>query len=119
MILYNCRTIVPTNKGNNMKTSIKNIITNKDGKRNQNIINMLMNCRFDNSLTKVYTGYYSGSGRYTSAHSALSTIELLLKAQGYKYEITNDAPKGGVKGEHVVISKTAYNFLLSIKNKTI
>lgn len=101
-----------------MKATTKNIVLNKDGKRSQSVINMLMNCRFDNSQTKIYTGYYSGSGRYTSAHSAMSTVTLLLKAQGYKFEIANDAPRGGAKGEHVVISKTAYKFLLSVKNKT-
>jgi hypothetical protein len=102
-----------------MKTALKNIIINKNGQRSQSVINMLLNCRFDNTSNKVYTGYYSGSGRFTSAHSALPTIELLLKAQGYKYTIANDAVRGGAKGEHIVISKIAYNFLLSIKNKTI
>lgn len=102
-----------------MKTATKNIIINKNGNQNQSVINMLLNCRFDSSSNKVYTGYYSGSGRFTSAHSAMPTIELLLKAQGYKYNVANDAVRGGVKGEHVVISKTAFDFLLTVKNKII
>lgn len=100
-----------------MKTATKTIVFNKDGKRNKSVINMLMNCWFDTkSQTKVYTGYYSGSGRFTSAHSALSTVTAILKDQGYKFEVANDAARGGAKGEHVIISKTAFKFLLSVKN---
>lgn len=101
-----------------MKTATKKIVFNKDGKRSQSVINMLLNCRFDKSGTKIYTGYYSGNGKHTSAHSPMPTVTLLLKAQGYKFEVSNDAPRGGANGEHVVVSKTAFNFLLSVKNKT-
>lgn len=97
-----------------MKTATKNIIITKTGAVSKHIINALNNCHF--AEKKVYTGYYSGSGRFTSAHSALSTVTSILDAQGYKYKVANDAPKGGIKGEHVVISNTAMTFLLSIKN---
>lgn len=97
-----------------MKAATKKLITTKSGSVSKNITNMLKNCRFAGN--KVYTGYYSGSGRFTSAHSALSTVKSILDAQGYKYEIANDAPQGGVRGEHVVVSKTAVDFLISIKN---
>lgn len=102
-----------------MKTATKNIVFNKDGNQSKSVINMLMNCRFDSTSNKIYTGYYSGSGRFTTAHSALPTIALLLKSQGYKYTVANDAVRGGAKGEHVVVSKTAFEFLLSVKNKAI
>ena len=86
-----------------MKNSTKTIVLNQNGKKNQTVVNMLKNCRFDNSQTKIYTGYYSGSGRFTTAHSALKTIEAILKAQGYKFKVANDAPKNGINGEHAII----------------
>jgi hypothetical protein len=97
-----------------MKTQIAKIVTTKSGSINKSIINMLRNCHFVGN--KVYTGYYSGSGRFTSAHSAMHTVKLILDAGGYKYTNGNDAKFGGIKGEHVVCSKIAINTLLEIKN---
>ena len=85
----------------------------KSGQVSKNITGMLRNCNFF-SDKKVYTGYYSGTGRFTSAHSAMPLVKQLLDAAGYKYTVANDAPKGGVSGEHVVLSATAKNFLKEI-----
>ena len=98
-----------------MKTKVKSIALTKDGKISKHVINMLNNCDFSEK-GKVRTGYYSGRGRFTTAHSALTLITSLLVAGGYKYTVSNDAKFGGAKGEHVIISKVAKDFLLSIKN---
>lgn len=95
-----------------MKKSVKQIVLTKSGKPNKAIQNMLMNCNFHVD-GQVGTGYYSGSGRFTSRHSALNTVESLLKAGGYKYEISN---LGGAAQEHVKLSKVAKQFLIDIKN---
>jgi hypothetical protein len=76
---------------------------------------MLQNCNFDFYKNKIYTGYYSGSGRFTTACSAKSTITNILDAQGFKYTIGNDAPKGGIKGEFIKLSKPAFKFILNLK----
>lgn len=98
-----------------MKKSVAKIVLTKSGSVNKSVVNMLQNCNFY-TPGKVYTGYYSGSGRFTSAHSAISLVKELLNAGGYKYTVANDAKFGGVKGEHVVVSKVAFNFLLNLKN---
>ena len=98
-----------------MKNSVKSIVLTKSGKVSKSVQSMLANCNFYTE-GKVYTGYYSGSGRFTSAHSAIALVKQLLDAAGYKYTVANDAKFGGIKGEHVVLSKIAKNFLLDIKN---
>jgi hypothetical protein len=42
-------------------------------------------------------------------------IKEMLKSQGYKFTTGNDAPKGGVEGDFILISSTAINFLMGIK----
>lgn len=86
------------------------------GQVSKNITSMLGNCRFDEKNNKIYTGYNSGSGRFTSACSAIHTVESILKAEKLKYSIGNDAPRGGITGEFVKVSKTAMQLILSIKN---
>ena len=98
-----------------MKTKVAKIVLTKEGKVSKSVINMLANCNFY-AAGKVYTGYYSGSGRFTSAHSAISLVKQMLDAAGYKYTIANDALYGGIKGEHVSLSKVAKQFLIDIKN---
>lgn len=98
-----------------MKANTKKIILTAKGLVNKSVSNMVANCRFDYKELKIYTGYYSGSGRFTTSHSAQSTIVSILKAQGYKFEIGNDAPRGGASGEFVKVSKVAFTFIQSIK----
>lgn len=95
-----------------MKNATKKILLTKKGEINKTIKSMIENCKLDGN--KIRTGYYSGSGRFTSKHSAQSTITDLLKAQGYKYTTGNDAPRGGADGEFVKVSKIAMNFIASI-----
>jgi hypothetical protein len=102
-----------TKRDNYMKNQTKNLIYTQKGELSKHITNALSNCKFDNG--KIYTGYYSGSGRFTSAHSAMGTVTAILDAQGYKYTTGNDAPKGGIKGEYVKVSKVAFQFLTNIK----
>jgi hypothetical protein len=92
-----------------MKAQTKKIVLTKQGKVNKIVSNMLANCVFYNN--RIYTGYYNGSGRFTTAHSAKSTVLKILEAQGYKYITGNDAPRGGISGEYVQVSKIASDFL--------
>ena len=95
-----------------MKNQTKNLIYTQKGELNKHIKNALSNCKFDNG--KIYTGYYLGSGRYKSSHSAKGTVTAILDAQGYKYTTGNDAPKGGIKGEYVKVSKVAFEFITNL-----
>jgi len=98
-----------------MKKATQKILLTKKGELNKAVLSMIANCEFEHSKKTIRTGYYSGSGRFTSANSAMSTITSILDSQGYKYTTSNDAPKGGIKGEFVKMSKTAYNFIINIK----
>ena len=97
-----------------MKANTKKIVLTAKGLVNKSVSNMIANCRFDEKQTKIYTGYYLGSGRFTTSHSAQSVVASILNAQGYKFEIGNDAVRGGASGEFVKVSKTAFNFIKSI-----
>lgn len=98
-----------------MKAQTKSIVLTKSGSVNKSVVNMIRNCSFNEPQRKIYTGYYLGSGRFTSAHSAISLVSSILKAQGYKFEKGNDAPKGGINGEYLKVSKVALKFIQSIK----
>jgi len=99
-----------------MKTKTRNIIFTKAGKVNQNLLNALSNCSFNPTTNQIYTGYYNGSGRWGTKQSAEHHVIGFLNAQGYNFTKGNDAPKGGITGDFLKVSKTAFNFILSIKS---
>lgn len=100
-----------------MKPKTKKNLMTKKGELNQNIVNALKNCRFDFSTNRIYTGYYTGSGRFASKANSVHTVELIVRSQGYKYDVLNDAPRGGILGEYVqLFSKTSINFIHSLIN---
>ena len=87
------------------------LLFTKKGELSKNVTNAIGNCTFDKGQRKIYTGYYSGSGRFTSANSAMFTVTDILERKGYKYTTGNDAPRGGASGEYVKVSKTAFKFI--------
>lgn len=95
-----------------MKSKVAKIALTKTGKVNKSIINALAHCRFEKGY--VYTGYYSGSGRFTSRCSAMGTVVELLTAGGYKFERINGT---SATTERVKISGTAAKFLIDLKNE--
>lgn len=97
-----------------MKAKTKQLVLTKKGQVNKSIIGMLNNCIFDEREGKIYTGYYSGSGRFTTRHSAKDTVTAILNAQGYSFSEGNDAPAGGAHGEYVKVSKVAFNFISNL-----
>lgn len=107
--------ILLTLKLKDMKTATKKIVLTKKGLANKQVLSMIENCRFDEKSRKIYTGYYSGSKRFTTRHSAMHTITSILDAQGYKYEIGNDSERNGASGEFVKVSKVAFGFINQLK----
>lgn len=101
----------------NLKCKTKKVALTQSGSINKSVRNMLLNCGMETKTHKIRTGYYSGSGRYCTAHSAIHTVRTLLEAQGYKYTVGNDAPRGGVLGEYVKVSRTAFNFINELRSK--
>ena len=99
-----------------MKNSIKNIVLTKQGKVNKSVNNVLNHCTVNEKEGKIYTGYYNGYGKWATKASAQPTVIELLKAGSFKYEIGNDAPKGGITGDFVKVSKTAMKAFLEVKN---
>ena len=102
-------------KSNIMKAKTKSLCITAAGKISKNIQYAIRNCRLDVANNKIYTGYYTGSGRFTSAASSDHTIVSILRAQGYKFTRGNDAPRGGALGDYVKISRTAFNFIATLK----
>jgi hypothetical protein len=95
-----------------MKSKTKKILLTQKGEVNKSIQKMISNCRFADGL--IYTGYYLGRGRFTSRHSAQSTIISILEAQGYKYTTGNNLPSKGANGEYVKSSKIAVEFIKTL-----
>lgn len=98
-----------------MKKQTKAIVLTAKGVVSKSILNALAHCRFNESENKIYTGYYNGSGRWATASSAQATVVSILKAEGYEFEKGNDAPRGGVTGEHLLVPAEALNFIKNIK----
>ena len=90
-----------------------NIFT-KTGQLNKLFLNAINDSRIDGN--KIYPKHYSGSGRFVSLKDHSFYIETLLKDKGYKYTIGNDAPRSGKNGDFIKVSKTAMNYLCSLKN---
>lgn len=98
-----------------MKTATKKIVLTKKGLANRQVQNAIGHCVFHEKDRKIYTDYYSGSGRFTTRHSAMRTITSILDAQGYKYTTGNDSKRNGANGEFVKVSKVAFDFINQLK----
>lgn len=112
--VYLC--LIETKKQNEMKNLSKRqkaVLLTKKGEVSKNITNALWNCRFEGN--KIYHTYTSGSGRFTTNHSAKWTLLEILKAFNYKYTEGNDSPRGGKCGDYLKVSKRAMEFIKSIK----
>jgi len=94
-----------------LKTATKKLICKANGEVSKNFKNMLMCAKFDDSTNKIYACEWRGSGRFINCIDRRKSIKAVLEAQGYKYEEGNDAPKGGLEGNYIKVSKTAFNFL--------
>ncbi len=100
-----------------LNSKSKKVLLTQKGEVSKKIINALLNCNFDSWENKIYTGYYIGSGRFTSRQSAQGTVLSILKAKGYKYTTGNDSLRGGASGEFVKVSSVAFGFLLNISKQ--
>lgn len=98
-----------------MKTTTKKIVLTKKGLANRQVLNAIEHCISHEKERKIYTGYYSGGGRFTTRHSAMHTITSILDAQGYKYTTGNDSERNGANGEFVKVSKVAFDFINELK----
>ena len=50
------------------------------------------------------TGHYTGSGRHSKAVSCMDSVKSELELLGIGYATGNDAPRGGVTGEFIVLT---------------
>jgi hypothetical protein len=98
-----------------MKTATKKIVLTATGAKNKRVLNALENCRFSFSTRRIYTGYYLGSGRYTTRHTAAPTLISLLETQGYKFTEGNVSPQGGASGEYIEVSRVAFKFIEGLR----
>lgn len=57
--------------------------------------------------TKVYPKRWTGSGSHISLSNRWDYCINLIKGLGYTYKVGNDAPRGGVEGDYIKISKVA------------
>ena len=56
----------------------------------------------------VYTGYYTGRGRFTRAVDNTISICNYLKHLSISYKRGNDSPRGGVSGNYVQVTSPAF-----------
>lgn len=94
-----------------LKNATAKLILTQKGEVNKNFKNALMCARFDETENKIYPCKWMKSGRRSACSDKTATILEVIKAQGYKYEEGNDAPKGGLEGNFIKVSKTALTFL--------
>lgn len=94
-----------------MKTATKKLILTAKGEVSKQFKNALMCASYNESELKIYPCKWMKSGRRFACSDKTKTILDVLKAQGYKVEEGNDAPRGGLEGNYIKVSKTAFNFL--------
>jgi hypothetical protein len=99
-----------------MKKETKKIVLTAKGLMAKQVLNAIGHCVFNEKGCKIYTGYYSGSGRFKTRHSAMNTITAILNAQGYKYTIGNDSKRNGATGEFIKVSRVAFDFINHLEN---
>ncbi len=59
----------------------------------------------NNPGKKIRTGWTLGRGRYSSAQNHTLAVITLLRAAGIRFSSGNDAPRGGVDGNYVIVMK--------------
>lgn len=66
--------------------------------------------------TKIYPKRWTGSGRHIRLVDHWSYCTNLIKGLGYTYQVGNDAPRGGVEGNYIKITKKALNAIKEFRN---
>ena len=59
----------------------------------------------ENPGTKIRTGWTSGKGRFSSAQNHTSMVAFVLETAKIKFTKGNDAPRGGVDGNYIIVKK--------------
>lgn len=96
-----------------MKAKTKKLILTKQGKVNFIYSNAINNCTINDVANKIYPKQWGKNG--ASLKDQSHHIKKVLDAQGYKYKLGNDAPRGGKEGDFIKVSSVALNFLRSLK----
>ena len=91
-----------------------NALTTKQGKLRSIVLDKFVGYSNKEFSQITRTGYYSGSGRFTTACSFMGDFTNFLDVMKVKYTTGNDAPRGGVSGEYVKISSRAVTKLNKI-----
>jgi hypothetical protein len=92
----------------------KELLLTGKGDINLNWVNLISKVRFEGD--KIYPKEWKGSKRYMSLSDGMPGLKQVLNAQGYKFTEGNDAPRGGVEGDFIKVSKVAMTFLIGIRN---
>ena len=93
------------------KADKNNLVTKKDGSLTALTVAAIKDYRNNNG--KFYTTYTSGRGRFTTNLSNTRVFDI-IRLLGYKYELGNDAPRGGKTGEFIKVSKRAFENIMSL-----
>ena len=92
----------------------KELLLTGKGTINLNWVNLISKVRFEGD--KIYPKEWKVSKRHISLSDGMPGLKQLLSAQGYKFKEGNDAPRGGVEGDFIKVSKVAMTFLMGIRN---
>ena len=90
-------------------------LTLNDGSRlTKDAATAIRNCRIVGN--RIYCGGYTGRDRWTKSYSYQPYLTAILDRLGYKYTVGNDAPRGGVTGDYLKVSKKAISAIESLLN---
>ena len=95
-----------------MKTATQKLVLTQKGEVHQHYLSAIQNCRFDGN--KIYYSSWKRNGRHQTLVDYSFKIIQILQAQKYKFELGNDAPRGGKDGNFIKVSSTARKFLQTL-----
>jgi len=86
-----------------------------DGRLTTNAVKAVKKVVIDKVTGKIYPCQWKGRGRTWNLIDNLGYIEDILKNEGFKYHIGNDAVRGGKEGTYIKTTDEGLNFLLEIQ----
>jgi len=93
------------------KADKRNLVTKIDGTLKSRVIEAVNVCVFNRII---YPVFYTGKGNYVNKVTYFNELTTVLNLLNLKYEIGNDAPRGGANGEFIKISQIALSKLKSL-----
>ena len=93
------------------KSRFASEILKKDGTLKTQYVHLIEQ-RMPKENAKIYPNTWINHGR--NLNSFYKPLYMLIEAMGYTFKEGNTAPRGGLEGDYIQISKTAFNAIKSL-----